>query len=108
MTPAHSQHICPEWENWLVSWQMSVPQQWCLIMLGSNLHQDFIELFLEDKIYGLLKMDDFDEETMYPVQWDAVLKYTDIEAGTFASYRLPAVSIHPPADETEIAGKKYV
>ena len=45
---------------------------------------------------------------MYPIRSDAVLKYTGIEAGTFSTYCLPAFPIPPPANEAEIARKKYV
>ena len=37
-----------------------------------------------------------------------MLKYTNIEASTFAAYCLPAVPVPPLADETEISGKKNI
>ena len=53
-------------------------------------------------------MDDINEQELYPLQWDALLAYADVEAGTFAAYRLPAVPVPPPVDAAEIGGKKYV
>ena len=105
MAPSHS---CPEWRNTLVGLQMSVPQHWWLGMSGNNLHQGSIDSFLEDQNLWLLKMDDINEQELYHIRWDAVLKYVDVEAGTFAAYRLPAVPVPLPADEAEIARKKYV
>ena len=38
-----------------------------------------------------------------------IIKYTNIEAGIFAAYFLPAAApFSPPTDEAEIAGKKYI
>ena len=54
-------------------------------------------------------MDDINEETMYPIRWDTVIKYANVEAdGIFTGYCLPVVPVPPPTDEVEIAGKKYV
>ena len=53
-------------------------------------------------------MDNINGTELYPIRWDAVLKYADIEAGTYAAYCLPAVPVPPPADEAEVAGKKYI
>ena len=55
-----------------------------------------------------MKMDDINETEFYPIRWDAFLKHADIEDGTFSAYHLAAVSVPPPADETEIGGKKYI
>ena len=77
---------------------MSVPQYWWLGMLGQNLHQDFPHLHLEDTNILLMKIDDINEQEMYPVRWDTVVKYVDVDAGTFSGYRLHA----------EFVGKKYI
>ena len=45
---------------------------------------------------------------MYDKVRAVLLKYADVEAGTFAAYRLPDVPVPPLADKVEIAGKKYV
>ena len=108
MAPAHSRPICPELGNTLVGLQMSVPQHWWLGMSGNNLHQSSIDSFLEDQNLWLLKMDDINEQELYHLQWDALLAYTDVEAGTFATYRLPTVPVPPPSSAKEIGGKKYV
>ena len=59
-----------------------------------------------------MKMYNINEEALYPMRWDAVLKYADVQAGTFAAYQLPAVvpvpPPPPPTNQTKIAEKKYV
>ena len=55
-----------------------------------------------------VKMDDINEQELYHIRWDVVLKCSDAEASIFATYHLPAVPIPPLADEAEIPGKKYV
>ena len=108
MAPAHSQPICSEWKYTLVGLQMSIPQYWWLDMLDQNLHQGFLHLFLEDTNLWPMKIDDVNEQEMYPIQWDAVADYTNVGASTFAGYCLPAVPVPPSANEVEIKGKKYV
>ena len=55
-------------------------------MWGQNLHQGKLHSFLGDSNQWLLKMDDINEEHMYPIQWDAVLKYADVDTSTYNTY----------------------
>ena len=52
-------------------------------------------------------LDDVDDDEPYLMRYDAVVKYCDTDASTFANYTLPAKPIEQPEQEAVIAGKKY-
>ena len=45
---------------------------------------------------------------MYPIGWDVVFKYTDVDAGTYNTYQFSVQPVPPLGNEAEIQGKKYV
>ena len=47
-----------------------------------------------------LQLDDVDEPDLYPMRYDAVLKYADECSPSYSSFRLPAQLVPNPVNET--------
>ena len=100
--------IDSEWAGCLVGLRMKVPDHWWQGQNGNNLHDGRLTFFEETVSRWGLVLDDVDDDEPYLMRYDAVLKYCDIDASTYANYTLPAKPIKQPEQEAVIHGKTYV
>ena len=100
--------IDKEWGEGFLGLRLKVPSHWWQGHSGSDVHDGNLTSF--DEIVGkwVLSLDDIDNDEPYLMRYDAVLKYCDTDASTYANYTLPAKPIEQPEQEAVIAGKKYL
>ena len=99
--------IYPDEGETLVGLQMSVSNYWCPGYLDNQLRQGRICGFLKDTNQYLLKLDDKNDKEKYPMRWDDVCKYVDVQAGTYELYHLLDRPVDLPPNLASLQQKVY-
>ena len=81
--------IDSEWAEQLLGLCLKVPSHWWQGHSGSDVHDGKLTSFDESVGKWVLSLDDIDNDEPYLMRYDAVVKYCDTEASTFANYTLP-------------------
>ena len=98
MAPAEG-IIDPEWAETLVGLWMSLGNCWWFGHNGNQLHHGRIVILVEDTNRWQILLDDVGHPTHYAMNWESVLEYMNVEAGTYLSYHLPAEPVDLPPDQ---------
>ena len=97
-----------KWAEQLLGLRLKVPSHWWQGHSGTNLHDGKLTSFDEEVAKWVFTLDDIDDDEPCLMRYNAVVKYCDTNASTFANYTLPAKPIKQPEQEAVIAGKKYI
>ena len=102
--------IDKEWATELVGLRMQVRGSFWNGLSGQEkrtFYGGIIKEYNHDKKRWLIQFDNDDDEDQF-MQYDAVLKFADEDAGTFGTFRLPVTPVSPPEEQAVHQNKTFV